>query len=522
MRKMSGLTAVLVREKTLFCAIAVIAMGVGIHFDATELFLRYAETHEAYELDEMLWSVLCVGVVAMVVLSRARSRLAQQVALRLGAERDAAFLALHDPLTRLRNRHFLDIFLEEVEAGGNKEAPLGHFVFAVDLDGFKQVNTLIGHAGGDAILCETARRLTEIEGVELCARVGGDEFILIADRRRVPESRALAAEIVARLSEPVTVGGVTAQIGACVGIAEVPRDTASLYEAIVFADNALYASKRTGRGTITEFTMEMSTALKRRAASEAALREAIDSGAIRPHYQPLYNLGDGALIGFEALARWTRPDGCSVPPDEFIAMAEDLGLILDLSDHLLRCACADAKGWPAHLRLSFNISAVQLDDRMLTRRMMWILDATDFDPARLWIEITETTLALNLDRARQIIGEMRAMGIRIALDDFGTGYSSLAQLANFRFDAIKIDRSFISGSGACPDQREIVRAIIGLGRGLGIPLTAEGVEEREQMEWLRGIGCDVAQGYLLGRPMPAAEAARIAEELDQPVRRAAG
>ncbi len=516
----SWLKAALVREETLIAGVAILATAIGTYFDAVEIYMDFAEDYEHIELDELFWAVMCAGLASLVFFWRRGKRLNQQMVLRAAAEQDVAFLALHDPLTRMPNRRFLETLIRDRERSA---ATVGFdLIFAVDLDGFKQVNTLIGHAGGDAILRETAQRLNELCGPEVCVRVGGDEFMIIADSRRVEDAVAFAQKVIVRLSEPIDVAGVRAQVGACVGIARTPQDTADLAEAVTFADTALYAAKRSGRGSVTEFHREMSEALKRRSADEAALRAAIAAGEITPHYQPLHSLETDDLIGFEALARWTKATGEQVPPTEFIALAEELGLIVELSDHLLRLACLDASGWPKHLRLSFNISPLQFEDRMLAKRMMWILDACDFDPSRLQVEITETALATNTERAAELIAEMRGIGMRIALDDFGTGYSSLAQLTQHRFDAIKIDRSFISAPESDTDRREIVRAIVGLGHGLRIPLTAEGIEDEVQMGWLKELGCEVGQGYLLGRPVPADAAARIAHAADAEPRRATG
>jgi EAL domain-containing protein (putative c-di-GMP-specific phosphodiesterase class I) len=264
----------------------------------------------------------------------------------------------------------------------------------------------------------------------------------------------------------------------------------------------MYDSKRHGRNTLRRFDRSMNETLTQRSAAEAALRDAIERREIVPHYQPLIDLETGRVRGFEALARWRGADGGMVPPTIFIELAEDAGLITRLSEQLLRQACVDARSWPTDTVLAFNISPTQLTDNLLGLRIVQILIETGLPPTRLEIEITETALVRDTTAASAILASLHEAGVSIALDDFGTGYSSLSQLSKLKFDKVKIDQSFVSSFEGDEKQEKIVRAIIGLGQGLGMVTTAEGIEDKAQFDRLRAMGCDFGQGYLFGRAIP--------------------
>ncbi|SDW69010.1 diguanylate cyclase/phosphodiesterase [Albimonas donghaensis] len=507
--------------------LAMLALGCWVWFheiDAFEWAYRYSQAHEGMELDELVNGLFVAGIfsIGLLVLRGFRLRRAS----RRGdlAEREAAWLARHDPLTGLPNRRSLDEHLAAHAEGRRRGArpgggarrgagrpwTRGAAVLCLDLDGFKQVNTLLGHDGGDRLLEVVADRLRHVAGDSLAVRVGGDEFVVAADRGLEPDPMALARRIVAALAEPVEMpGGLTARVGTCVGVALTPEDAASQEEALRLADSALYEAKRLGRDKVVRFDPRMAEALDLRLRREQALRRALDRDEITPHYQPLADLASGELEGFEALARWTGEDG-PVPPDEFLPLAEEMGLLPELSDRLLTRACADARHWPKPLRLAFNISPAQLGDRMLAQRMLWILDAADFPPGRLQVEVPEAAALRDAGTEGGLIDQLQAAGARVALDDFGAGYTSLGQLARLKFNAIKIDRGFLEAAQGDIDRAEAIRAIVALGRGLGVTTTAKGIETAEQRARLKALGCDLGQGHLFSPALPPEAAAALA------------
>ena len=418
--------------------------------------------------------------------------------MRHKAEAETAWVADHDLLTTLPNRRYLDRLYADVAASRGRS----YVVYAIDLDGFKKVNDLVGHDGGNELLVESARRLETLLPGDLIVRLGGDEFAIFATERLDTDYKTLGEKIISALNQPLTVGGIQVQVGASVGMASYPEDTEKLAEATRFADVAMYEAKRHGKNTLKRFDRSMSEAMNWRSTAEAALRKAVTENEIVPNYQPLIDLETGSVRGFEALARWRTPEGDVVSPGEFIELAEDTGLITLLSEQLLRQACLDARSWPSDTVLAFNISPTQLTDTMLGLRIVQILVETGLPPNRLEIEITESALVKDIDAAGAIIASLHDAGISVALDDFGTGYSSLGQLSKLKFDKVKIDRSFVASFEDDHKQEKIVRAIIGLGRGLGIVTTAEGIEDDLQFDRLRAMGCDYGQGYLFGKAIP--------------------
>ncbi|WP_339947589.1 EAL domain-containing protein [uncultured Albimonas sp.] len=540
------------------CWVAVYAVASA--YDVMDDVVGLMVVHEDWELDELLLALALAGLLAMVALARRGLVLRRSEAGRDRAEAEVAWLALHDPLTGLFNRRFIDEMTArhgvdrrsraDRRAAGRPWASgpdrrtddMGlerGAVLALDLDGFKQVNTLVGHEGGDALLRESAARLRRAVPGGVIARLGGDEFVVIVDRAVAPDPLALGDRICAALSESIELGGVAVRVGASVGVALLPEDTPRLAEALGMADAALYAAKDSGRGQAAAYRPEMGDALARRAELETGLRRALAARPTEPSgasdkpgkpaaaqvspaisllYQPLVELASGRLAGFEALARWTGPDGApAAAPAEFVALAEETGQIMRLSEQLLSQACADAVRWPERLRLSFNISPTQLGDPELAPRILGALANAGLPPARLQIEVTETAVMRNPDMGVMILDSLREAGVRVALDDFGAGCSSLAQITRLRFDGIKIDKGFIARAGDAGEGDEILRAVLGLARGLGVDATAEGIETAAQLARLRALGCGFGQGFLLGRPASQTEAlARIAAEAALP------
>jgi predicted signal transduction protein with EAL and GGDEF domain len=336
--------------------------------------------------------------------------------------------------------------------------------------------------------------------------MGGDEFaVLLPIIASIEAPTVLARRIAAAMADPFYANGAATTLGVGIGIAVAPDDGTQPEELVRRADLALYRAKAEGRSSIRFFEEEMDAHVERRIRIEHALRAALTRNEIVPHFQPLVSLEGDLLIGFEALARWDHPEFGALKPAVFIPIAEESGLITELGDQLLRRACLEAKSWPSHTILAFNISPLQLRDPTLGLRILSIVGQTGFDPRRLELEITETALVDNLELARQVVDELRGAGVRVALDDFGTGYATLSQLLSLHLDKIKIDRTFVERLGSDPESLVIVRAIIGLAHGFGLTTTAEGIEDNAQLEVLRANGCVEGQGYLFSRAIPAGE-----------------
>jgi len=415
------------------------------------------------------------------------------------AERSIAHSALHDPLTDLPNRAALDRHFRGL-LGEAQERERSFSVLCIDLDRFKEINDLHGHSVGDAVLCEASRRLRTACGGAFLARIGGDEFIAVAafDSERITR---LVDALEHVLDEDLAIDGHTFSIGLSVGISMYPRDGADATTLVANADAALYRAKHEGRGTTRVFTSDMDRQLRERRALERDLRGAIERGELRLEYQPQAT-PDGEIVGFEALLRWHHPLRGVVSPGEFIPIAEESGLIIELGEWVLQEACAEAASWRRPLKVSVNVSAVQFRRGNLQSLVHAVLLENGLAPERLELEITEGVLIENLSRAAAVLRNLKALGIRVALDDFGTGYSSLSYLQSFPLDLIKIDRRFVSNLEQREDSIEIVRAVVGLAHGLGLPVVAEGVETAQQRDILIKEGCDELQGFFIGRPLP--------------------
>ncbi|HEX8379192.1 MAG TPA: EAL domain-containing protein, partial [Allosphingosinicella sp.] len=426
-----------------------------------------------------------------------------------------AHLAFHDSLTGLPNRAVFTDHLARTVARAEETAD--HVaILCVDLDGFKAVNDLFGHAAGDSLLVAAAQRLrSAVRGHELVARLGGDEFAVIQAGGEQPgHAGLLARRMVEALAEPFALGGDMVRISASVGVALFPADAADPETLVKNADMALYRAKADGRGTARFYEAAMDEALRRRRQLEADLRQAIDRSELSVHYQPLADLGSGSILGFEALLRWDHAELGAIGPATFIPLAEESGLILKLGRWVLREACAEAARWTPALKLSVNLSPVQFSQGDLAAEVEAILAETGLDPARLELEVTEGLLIKDTEQAIAILERLKALGVQISMDDFGTGYSSLSYFRMFPFDKVKIDQSFIRDMIGNPQARAIIRSVIGLGRGLGMPVVAEGVETAEQLEALRAEGCDQVQGYWISRPGPIAHFDHVVIERD--------
>ena len=422
------------------------------------------------------------------------------------AEQEIMRLAHYDPLTGLANRRSFTSRLEAEIAASARSAASGKGQLALmllDLDRFKEVNDLFGHAAGDAVLQKVANCASSVlRHGQMLARLGGDEFAIIAPNLPDPQAAGRIAEAVLsalRQENRLSPGGM---VSASIGIALCPLDADEQAALISHADTALYRAKAEGKDTYRYFEASMGAEARDRRIMEQDLRQAVARGEFRLVYQPQKEISSGRMIGFEALIRWHHPERGDVPPSEFIPVAEDCGAIAQIGEWVLATACKEAAGWKNPLTIAVNVSAVQLHNPDFSRKVHEVLLRTGLAPGRLELEITETALVKDMPRALATLRQIKALGVRVAMDDFGTGYSSLSNLRAFPFDKIKIDGSFIKSVDRNDQVATIVRAVLGLGRGLGLPVLAEGVETLDELRFLDAEDCEIGQGYFLGRPGP--------------------
>ena len=441
--------------------------------------------------------VLLLGVIIYHMRRTAEKITAGEIQLR--------HLALHDPVCGLPNRIYfgerLESMIDEVRRGGPSAA-----VFFIDLDHFKDVNDTLGHHVGDELILNVTKRLSHVmRDDDLVARLGGDEFAIVTTCGSDSYSlQAIAGRILAAVCAPYSISGHNIVIGASIGIAVIDRRAKDAGDILRYADMALYRAKNEGRNRACIYDAAMDADLSQRKLLEGDLLYAIKNDGLNAAYQPIVNASGDKMIGVEALARWTHPTAGVIPPSEFIPIAENSGLIIELGEWMLRRACLDGKDWPG-LTVAVNVSPLQFRRPDFVDLAERILKETNFDPSRLELELTESTLLGNLEMAELSMLRLKAIGVRFALDDFGTGYSSLQYLRRFPFDKLKIDSSFVRSIETAPDAASIVHAVVSLGRGLGMKVTAEGVETAEQHLFLRAAGVHSMQGFRFGRPGPAAD-----------------
>ena len=445
----------------------------------------------------------------------ANQRLKVEIADREESQARSQYLAYHDSLTGLGNRL---LFKEQLEEALKDVSVASHplAVLFLDLDGFKAVNDTLGHSIGDLLLKSVAAKLRDIlPRTDRIARLGGDEFAILQISAAQPGSSiALAKKIIEVVGQPNSIDGHDVTVGASVGIAVARPGDMNTENFLKSADLAMYSAKSDGRGTYRMFDPEMDAIVQARRLLERDMRTALAQDGFRLFYQPLVNLQTKKVTAFEALMRWQHPERGMVPPSDFIPVAEEMGLIVQLGEWALRQACAEATEWPDGICVSVNLSPLQFSKGNLVSSVMSALASAGLPASRLELEITESVLLEKSERNITILNQLRDLGVRISMDDFGTGYSSIGYLRSFPFDKIKIDQSFVRDLLVDEGSLAIVRAIAGLGVSFGMITTAEGVETEEQMRCLNLEGCIEVQGYLYSRPVPADEIVGVLASLD--------
>ena len=491
-------------------AVAAIIMFVGTGSAVLPKIVR-ARLFGLEGPDVILVNALLLNIALVIFGWRRYRELSDEVKVRRAAEEQARILAETDPLTGCLNRRTINEQTDQLiaETAGRGEAVA---FLMLDLDNFKNVNDVNGHAAGDTVLRQTARRIAEhLPDRGLVARLGGDEFACVIpfDRDRTDRVDAFANKLIESIARPIEHRKLTLDVTTSIGIARSDTGLPDSDERIDarklmhFSDIAMYHSKKHGRNRFFWFEHQMESELRFRSQLEAGIRRGLQEGEFEPYYEQQIDVETGKLLGFEMLARWKSPQLGLVNPDVFIPIAEELGVIGEMSEQLIRKALLDAKDWDSSLTLSVNISPVQLRDPWFAQRLLKLLIEGNFPANRLDVEITETCLHENIGVVRSLVTSLRNQGVTVSLDDFGTGYSSLSQLRSLPFDRIKIDRSFVSNLPRDEEGVKIVQAISTLGEGFGLPITAEGIESEEVLDMLRGLGTFKGQGYLYGRPEPS-------------------
>lgn len=448
-------------------------------------------------------------ISALVYFYRKYTETSRLLSHHKDAQESANELAHRDTLTGLSNRRrFEQVFSDLTETA---DTDLYRGVFMLDLDGFKPINDVYGHAFGDGLLRIFADRLIEVIGDKgLVARLGGDEFAIVTPSLETKEeAAAIASRIIKKVDERFCLDGRQVSIGTGIGISIFPDDGYSSAELLRRADIALYRAKNAGRSSFRFFEVEMDAAILHRTLLEQRLRAALSNKEILPKFQPIFDLTTNKVVAFESLARWTDQDFGNVPPSQFIPIAEESSMISDLSSFLLEESCKAAVTWPPHIGLNFNLSAVQLRDPHLPERIVSILRVTGMTAQRLTLEITETSLVKDPDKAKTVLEELAQAGITIALDDFGTGHSSLRYLREFPINKVKIDRTFTSTMGHDQESNAIIQAILGLSKGLDIEVVAEGIESADLVSTLAANGCQYGQGFYFGDAAPADQVGQL-------------
>ncbi|MES1983822.1 MAG: EAL domain-containing protein [Pseudomonadota bacterium] len=466
---------------------------------------------------DFIYRILAVMMVLMLVgIAEISVKTHRIVIDALQGEREKSQLAVKyerlarfDSLTGVENRMAMQIRLREI-FDKNRRTNDAVAILWLDLDRFKEINDSLGHMIGDHLLCAVVEKLAEaLDGRGHVARFGGDEFILICPNVNRAEAQAIAADVIDYFRHSFEIAGHTLAITASLGIAVAPQDGRDVDELMQHADMALYQAKGTGRNRAVSFTWSMKERFNRLHDMETGLRRTIPDNQLSLHFQPMFDLRSGKLVGCEALVRWSHPVLGSIAPTEFIPVAENIGIITEISDWVLAEACSAASEWPEHIRLAVNMSPALFQAADLPRMVIGHLMASGLSAKRLELEVTESVFLDDQPRTSAMLLELRKIGLRLALDDFGTGYSSLSYLSAYAFDTIKVDQSFMHNVQNSPENQAVVRAIAFLAAELGMDTVAEGIESEDQETYAREAGFTYAQGFLLCQPKTRAEIKRL-------------
>ncbi|MEO9469288.1 EAL domain-containing protein [Parasphingorhabdus sp.] len=486
-----------------------VGTGGTVLSDAVSSILGYGGSS-----DKMLVSAFLLNIALILFGWRRYRDLTTEVSERKAAEERAQSLAATDPLTGFLNRRSLsDRSVQLIRTAQRKNKSVAFLM--LDLDNFKTVNDVHGHSAGDLVLKQVAQRVSQkLPSNNLMARLGGDEFAcaFLFDPDQPEMVDRIADDLIESIASPIVENGNHLVVTTSIGMSRFDFECEDVDVLMRRADIAMYSAKKQGRNRFCWFDSSMEQELQTRNTIESGMRKGIPAGEFVPYYEQQVDLATGKLTGFEMLARWESPTQGLVSPEIFIPIAEETGMIGELSLNIMREAFEDAKLWDPSLTISVNISPVQLLDPWLAQKIVKLLVETGFPPSRLEIEITESSLFENLSLAQSIVGSLKNQGIRISLDDFGTGYSSLAHLRALPFDRIKIDRSFVTSILENPESAAIVKAITGLGESLGMPITAEGIEDKQIENELRNIGCAKGQGWYYGRPLSMLQTRKLLAE----------
>ena len=437
----------------------------------------------------------------------------QDVTDKFKLEQQLRSAATTDELTRIPNRALFSQVLKKMTTTAIEETE-NFTLFLVDLDEFKGVNDTMGHPVGDELLVSVANRLSNLPSTSLVARLGGDEFAVIwSEENQNCAQTEFALEIANCFSLPFKIGSKAIKVSASIGAAKWPIHGRSVDILTKNADIALYQAKAKKVGKVCYFDKKLGAVIEQKQQLIQDLRAALSNDEFRLHFQPIYSLEKQKVNGFEALLRWNNPLSGLIPPNKFIPVLEETGLIIPVGEWVLREACRVAASWPDDVRLSVNVSPVQLQESDLQNIIVQALTRNDVTADRLELEVTENVLMDNVESAQTKLNGLRSLGVRLSLDDFGSGFSSLSYLHSFSFDSVKIDRSFVSDLGHNRESQAIIHSITSLARALQFEIIAEGVETSDQLQYLERQGCEMVQGYLFSKPVPEKEVAILIEQL---------
>ncbi|MAN46499.1 MAG: EAL domain-containing protein [Alphaproteobacteria bacterium] len=488
------------RDAVILTVSAILLFIAAVVTEAFEYVVNFSDTHESWEIDEMLVVMMIMPLAMLIFMVRRAQEMRQEINARKEAEKATERIALHDPLTGLANRRKGMSHLKKLLKNAST-TPVT--IVGVDLNRFKGVNDLHGHNAGDLLLVAVSERLVDLVGdLGMVCRMGGDEFVVILKGSAYhPPISDVINQLPGIFNAPFELEHVVCSVGASIGVSQTDDEHLGEEGLLSRADVAMYRDKNKGGVSISFYEPGMEEAAKRRAMIESELRSAIIDDRMEPYFQPIIDLETGEVIGFEALARCRASDGNLLMPEEFIPIAEQSGLISRLFLQILRKGCLVLRLKPPHMTMAINLSSLQLNDDWLAEQILATLTETGVAPGRLEVEITETALVANFEAAHAMVMKLKSQGIRISLDDFGTGYSSLRHLSELPFDKLKIDKSFVVRLGNDEASDTIVRTVTTLAHNLGLKVTAEGIEDDAHVSFLKGIGCEYGQGFLYGRPV---------------------